>query len=454
MADTKCPNAGFIGGLGSGKTVVGTALTLYLLEKYPGIRILVCAPTYDQLAQGTLMSFMEWCPQNYIAGWNRTEHIITFQWQDAQGNPSQILYRSTTEIDRIRAHEYGAVWFDEAAMAPQETIPVIRGRLRSKRGGMGTDWHYPIYMTTTPRGHNWMYRLFTEDKRHDESVAEFASRQKRFKYTHATTYDNADNLPPDYIDLVASSMAGDERLKQQELEGLFVAFDGLVYPQFSEAKHVKPISAPNPVEWDSPAIIRRVAGVDFGGGDPTAVGIYGMGATGKIHKFAEKTWREPVSLTEIGAYLATWHAKAPFEGIACDPSNQTAIATLRSAGLPAGPQVGVKGSHAVTTRAINDRAEGIRLVGDLLSRWMLTFNPECADTITEFYSYLYAKRSDDSGSYLTNTPIDHHGDHMDELRYAMMWLFVFKARGGNVGFAGKHRLTRRAGNSANARVAA
>lgn len=78
VADTKCPNAGFIGGLGSGKTVVGTALTLYLLEKYPGIRILVCAPTYDQLAQGTLMSFMEWCPQNYIAGWNRTEHIIIF----------------------------------------------------------------------------------------------------------------------------------------------------------------------------------------------------------------------------------------------------------------------------------------------------------------------------------------------------------------------------------------
>jgi DNA replication protein DnaC len=41
VLDRRIPNSGFIGGLGSGKTVVGTATTLALLMRYPGIRILL-----------------------------------------------------------------------------------------------------------------------------------------------------------------------------------------------------------------------------------------------------------------------------------------------------------------------------------------------------------------------------------------------------------------------------
>ena len=111
----KVPNTAFIGGLGSGKTVVGTATTLTLLQQHPGIRILLAAPTYDQISQGSLLTFLEWCPPGYVANHNRTEHVIDFVWKDARGNPSQLIYRSTTEIDRIRAHEYGACWWDESA---------------------------------------------------------------------------------------------------------------------------------------------------------------------------------------------------------------------------------------------------------------------------------------------------------------------------------------------------
>src|SRR5690606_20591170 len=157
---------------------------------------------------------------------------------------------------------------------------------------------------------------------------------------------------------------GDEQLRQQELEGLFVAFEGLVYPQFSEREHVRPLTSPDPVPWDSPDIVKRVAGVDCGGGDPTAVVVVGMGRSGKWHQFAEKVWNGPTSETAIAEFLFQWHGSDQHPGVYldnvwCDPSNQTAIATLRAAGIPAGPQVGNRGSgitpNAISARAINDR---------------------------------------------------------------------------------------------------
>lgn len=429
----KEPNVDFVGGLGSGKTVVGTAETLTLLEQYPGIRGLLAAPTYDQMVQGSLVTFMEWCDPSYIAHHDRTQKIITFVWKDEKGNPSQLLYRSTSEIDRIRAHEYGFCWWDEKAMSPEGTLQVIRGRLRAKRG-VPDDWQYPIFGTSTPRGRNWLYRQHAAEKLPQESQKQYENRRKRYNLVEATTYDNADNLPPGYIEEQEAAMQGDQRLIQQELLGQFVSFEGLVFGQFDEFKHVKPIEAPNPIPYESADIIRRFAGVDFGGGDPTALGLYGQGKSGKIHKFAERTWRGPVGLTEIGGQLHEWHAQGALDFVACDPSNQPAIATLRSSGLNAIPQTaGVVGGGANTTaRAINDREEGLRLCGELLSRSVITWNPNCADSISEFYSYLYKKSTDGEGNqFTTSTPIDHHGDHMDEWRYAMMALYVYK--GGTLG---------------------
>ena len=308
-------------------------------------------------------------------------------------------------------------------MSPEGTLQVVRGRLRDKRG-VPKDWHYPIFGTTTPRGRNWLWRAYTPEKHPDETAQQYTSRMSRFKMVHATTYDNQDNLPPDYIDLVESSMQGDERWRQQEIEGLFVTFEGLVYATFAERLHVRPIDAPDPALYDSPEVVRRVAGVDFGGGDPTAIGIYGQGRSGRVHKYAEKTWRSSVGLSEIGGWLHEWHAKARLDNIWCDPSNQTAISTLRSSGLPAGPEIGGSG---ITTRAINDRGQGIRLCQDLLSRNVYSLNPHCVDSISEFYSYLYKTATDGTGNqYMTSTPHDHHGDHMDEWRYAMMGLYVHR----------------------------
>lgn len=407
------PNAAYVGGLGSGKTVAGTAIILTLAQQFPGIRMLLCAPTYDQIRQGSLQTFLEWCPPNYILRHNRTDHVLTFVF----GNEfqSELLYRSTTEIDRIRSHEYGAVWWDESAMSSEDARQVIRGRLRSRRG-VPSNWHYPIFETTTPRGRNHLWRMYTRDSVPNEAAHVRDARLKRFRMVHATTYDNSANLPDGYIEMQELTLSGNASLRQQEIEGLFVNLEGLVWPQFSELQHVRPAPAP----WADRFVRGRVAGVDFGGGDPT--GIVTLGSTDglRYHVYENELWREPVGLDAIGAWLTERHARAPFNAIWCDPSNQVAIQTLRSAGLPAGPLQG----HT-SARAINDRAEGIRLVGSYLSQGRLTIEPACGDLVSQIMSYVYKEAQTPDGTrYITSTPLDHHADLPDALRYALMGLTV------------------------------
>jgi hypothetical protein len=405
--------------------------------------------------QGSLQTFMEWCPPGYVLSHNKTDHVIQFAWKDDKGNPSEILYRSTAEIDRIRAHEYGACWWDESAMSPQGARAVIRGRLRSRRGldKVPTDptgrplWHYPMYETTTPRGRNHLWRAYGPDMMPGETPEQRKSRLSRFVMVHATTYENEDNLPVGYIDEVEASTSGDSQLRQQELEGLFVAFEGLVYPQFSEGIHVQP----DPVPWESEDLVTRVAGVDFGGGDPTAVVLLGRGRSGKFHQYGERVWTGPTSENDIAAELFEWNTRAKLDMVWCDPSNQTAIATLRASGLPAGPQVqgrAAKSPMSITARSINDRAQGIRLVSDYLSRRALTFNENCVQSVSEFYTYLYKTAASGDGSqYRTSTPIDNHADCMDARRYAMMGALLLKGVGqmarGNSGLRGGVRPARK-----------
>lgn len=405
----RIPNTAYVGGLGSGKTVAGVATALTILQEHPGIRGLLTAPSFDQLQEGSIQTFEEWA-YPYIKDHNRSTHKITMIWNDGHFF-SELLYRSTSDPSRIRAHEYGFAWMDEGARSSRDSATTIRGRLRSTRGAVGKDWHYPLFLTSTPVGRNWVYQRFGPGNRDLK-----ASERKRYKLIHARTADNI-HLPTDYLIEQELAYRGQEQLRLQELEGLFVSFEGLVFPQFDEDKHV----TPDPVQWDASVPLRRVAGVDFGGGHPTAIVVLAQGQSGRIHQFKEKIWNRNVGADEIGEYLMNIHALTPFEGVWCDPTGQTAIATLRNGGLPAGPLV----SHSSTVRVINDREEGIRLMGMLLSRDQLTISPSCAHSISEFYDYLYKETSDAIGNtVLTKTPSEHHADAMDARRYALMGLMT------------------------------
>lgn len=179
----------------------------------------------------------------------------------------------------------------------------------------------------------------------------------------------------------------------------FVARSGLVFPQFSTMRHV--LAAPHGLA----DCVRVVAGVDFGGGDPTAVVVLGLDKRHHVHQYAEFYKRGAVATDEIIAFLRPYKPGA----VVCDPSQGVAIETMRRQGIPA-------------RAANNKRGEGLGMVSFLLDHDRLTIDPTCQDSIAEFPGYRWPMRVDpnDKTRYATTTPVDHHADAMDARRYAVL----------------------------------
>lgn len=188
----------------------------------------------------------------------------------------------------------------------------------------------------------------------------------------------------------------------------FAGKSGLVFPMFSEERHVKPGLIP------LEQCRRVVAGVDLGGGDPTAVVILGMYPDHHVHQYAEFYQRGLVGASDVAQFLVQYPM---IDAIECPPEQASFYATLSNKdtyGLPA---------HA----ANNKRGDGLNLMADVLKNDTLTIDPSCHNSIAEFPGYRWPERVDpaDKSRYATKTPTDHHADAMDARRYGLMEILAF-----------------------------
>ena len=226
----------FIGGIGSGKTLAGTVKSMMQPESSRGM---IIAPTYPMLKDATLHTFME----------HYNELVIDHNKADKRvllSNGTEILFRSADNPDRLRGPNLGWFWLDEAAMMPEEVWDIMIGRLRLSPGR--------AWVTTTPRGKNWVYKTFAEHERDEYAVARGSSRQNRY-------------LPDAFIESLESKYT--QRFLQQEVEGRFLEFEGALwrYESIRRAGNVPPLD-------------RVVIGVDPAGGGPDETGIIVAGKAG------------------------------------------------------------------------------------------------------------------------------------------------------------------------------
>lgn len=185
----------------------------------------------------------------------------------------------------------------------------------------------------------------------------------------------------------------------------FAGKSGLVFPMFSEERHVKPALIP------IDQCRRVVAGVDLGGGDPTAIVILGLDSAHRVHVYDSFYGRGPQSVDVLAEFLVRY----PVDAVECPPEQATVIETLHKLyGLPAHP-------------ANNKRADGLNLFSTVLTNDQLTYEPTNKDLIAEFPGYRWSERVDpnDKTRYVTKTPVDHHADGIDATRYALMEILAY-----------------------------
>lgn len=378
---TLAHEAAFVGGIGSGKSLAGCMRALMVSQGMirhkrivptPNLGV-ITAPTYPMLRDATLRAFYQ-IGEAAIASYNKADGVMLLK------NGSEILFRSTDNPDRLRGPSI-TWWFgDEAAMYTPDVWAIMLGRLR-QFGQRGYAW-----IATTPRGRNWVWQTFVQNTLPGRKIFKASSRENIY-------------LDESVLTAWEQSYQGD--FAAQELEGEFIAFEGLIYPEFSRERHV---ITTLPAQFHF-----TVAGVDWGYANPGVILVFGVDSDGRMWQVAEHYQRqrrieEWVSVAQQAR--RTWAIRTFY----CDPAEPDYIKAFQAGGLNAEPA-----NNTVNTglQMVKNR---LVLQGDGQPRLMVA--RECVNTLAEFESYQWAENR----FGMRDQPVKANDHALDALRYAVMGL--------------------------------
>jgi PBSX family phage terminase large subunit len=218
---------GYVGGFGSGKTVVMSANGILLSMEYPGNRGVIDSPTTPKLRDDVIPVFRDLCPESLLKGgsWDTAFHGTNLDLTFVNG--SVVNFRAPDDHEKIKGPTIGWFGMDEASDREYEFFKAYRGRLRKpgvRRCGM---------VSTNPESKlHWIYRLFYEKE--DETPL------NTYRLIHAPSYENV-YLAEDYLEDLRGF---DKEWRKRYYEGQFSAFSGQVYGELNERIHFV-----EPGEW-------------------------------------------------------------------------------------------------------------------------------------------------------------------------------------------------------------
>jgi len=236
---------GLVGGVGSGKTRAGC---VEALRMPPGTMGMVLAPTYPMLRDATLKTFLDMTEHGgVLRDFNRSEMKVTLT------DGKVILFRSADNADRLRGPNLSYFWLDEAALMQREVWLIMLGRLREAPGR--------AWVTTTPRGFNWLYDVFHTDNT-DYALFRSSTRDNRW-------------LPAAFIPSLEQAYTSE--YARQEIEGEFMEPAGALFKRswFTIVDH-----APAGLQW---ARYWDLAASQKSAADYTASAAVALGPDGTLY---------------------------------------------------------------------------------------------------------------------------------------------------------------------------
>lgn len=380
FVDDENTETGYVGGVGSGKTAAGAVRAKRHIETWnAGAKGAIVSPTVPMLRNVIIPELRKWnlldVPHaEYIRSENRVEY----------DNGSTLILESANndrKIERLRGLNLAWAWMDEAAYQPQKVYNVLSDRLR-----VGS--YRNLFATTTPRGFNWVYDVFADPlpdvPTRDLPDGGVYRSETTTSILGVSTRANPAH-PDDYIERQERQRSGEAY--EQEIEGEFVAFEGLVYKWFDRENRVGDDELPE--TWD-----RTIYGVDWGGSAPTA--IVALRQSGEDWYVVDEFYERRVVNDTIASELERMESRYGRGPVYCDSAEPRAIDALSREGFDAR-----ESEKAVET--------GIRYVDSLRDQLYVAEN--CQHVIDEFNTYCYKDGSDDV--------LKEHDHALDALRYAL-----------------------------------
>ena len=164
----------FCGGIGSGKTLVLLLKGVTFCQKYPGAVVIVIRKNYTDLFDSTLSDFTK-----YFGLTVDVHKTVVFE------NGSKMLFRHGSELDLLKNLNIDLALVEQAEEFDDETqFNFLRDRIRGRAAP-----YQQIAIIANANGHNYIWRKW---------IYEPASED--YHYIGCTTFDNASNLPPAFVE--------------------------------------------------------------------------------------------------------------------------------------------------------------------------------------------------------------------------------------------------------------
>jgi PBSX family phage terminase large subunit len=394
----------YVGGIGSGKTLVGCIAMVNLAATKKG-DYLIARQFMPELKDTTYKTFMEICPPELVAEVRVADMVVKIHC--AEGGVSTIMFRGLEEPDKLRSLNLNAFYIDEANQVSEVAFMLLQGRLRGKSWRKG-------FLTMNPGGHDWSWRWFVKQD-HITSL----EVKRLFLNIRAPSLENV-HLPDGYIDTMMSTWS-DERIKR-EIMGSEDSFEGQIYNEFDRSLHViKPFRIPE--DWTI-----RIGADD--GYRNAAAWVYGaIDPDGDVYiwqEFYEKEWLieeivktgkdgRPSALTKLGSRKVEQMRMDPAAKQVKNGINNWEI-YLRT--LPAGfPMLEAQKN----VQAGIERVKSY-LKPDKRNKPRLYIFDTCVNLLDEIAQYKWAERSVGQQGKLNEKeePVKNNDHAMDALRYLIM----------------------------------
>jgi PBSX family phage terminase large subunit len=344
------------------------AACLREIWRHPGCRVWAVAPTYplSLVIEETINEFVR---PTFIKEHKVSKRQYVFQ------NESILEIKSAEDPERLIAFGVDFFWLDEAALVKRRAWENLITRW--KAGGSSLRG----WITTTPKGFNWVYDVFINPE----------TRWEGTKVFRATSLDNP-LFPREDFERAKKDLP--EKFFRERFLGEFVKFSGLVYPEFSEREHViEPFDIPSNWRW--------FGGIDFGYNNPFV--CLWIAEHDEIYYVYDEVYQRRLTPSE---YISILKSKPLLPIYYADPEAKAEIMEMRQQGL------NVRSARRIPSR------EGRYLIASLFKQGRLKIFRRCGNLIRELQSYRYPEESEGRPQKEEPLKVDDHAP--DALRYALV----------------------------------
>lgn len=384
------------GAVRSGKTsIMVVAFIDWAMREFNGQRFGICGKTVKSATENMITPYisMYFAKKRYTLRWRSSKQILEVR-RGRKVNYFEVFGgRDESSFALIQGRTLAGVLLDEVVLMPESFVNQALARC-SVDGSR-------IWFSCNPGHPQHWFKENWIDKREEHNAL----------YLHFEMTDNP-SLSEKTLARYQSMYSG--VFYDRYVRGLWVVAEGLVYPMFSEGRHVV-----DDIPWQALQRGRWYISMDYGTVNPTAAGLWCLwqGEAYMVQEYyydSRKPGNHQLTDEEHYAALERLSGDRRIERVIVDPSAASFKETVRR-----------HGKFAVWD-ADNSVLDGIRLTASLLNAGRILIHRSCKGILLEFGQYRWDMDA------LEDAVIKEFDHGMDQMRYFCATIMEREVRGNGI----------------------